>query len=237
MPRCIALIAAAGGGARLGAALPKQYLPLAGVPVLVRTLARLRSALAPDATYVALAPDDLGFERMEGRPADVVGLRCGGATRAATVRNALRLLEAECAPDDWLLVHDAARPCVPFDALRRLREHLRDEPTGGLLAVPVADTWKRSDGDADAPGAAATVSRTGLWQAQTPQMFRFEVLRRAFARAEALDCTDEAEAVEALGLVPRLVRGSPANIKITFAEDLAFAAAILNYQLAEEKAS
>jgi 2-C-methyl-D-erythritol 4-phosphate cytidylyltransferase len=236
-PRCIALIAAARGGARFGAALPKQYLPLAGVPVLARTLSRLRSGLAPDAMFVALAPDDFAFERMEGRPADVVGLRCGGATRAATVRNALQALEGACAADDWLLVHDAARPCVPLDALVRLREHLRDEPTGGLLAVPVADTLKRSDGDADAPRVAGTVSRQGLWQAQTPQMFRFGVLRRAFVRAEALDCTDEAGAVEALGLAPRLVRGSPENIKITFPEDLAFAATILNWQSAGEKAS
>jgi 2-C-methyl-D-erythritol 4-phosphate cytidylyltransferase len=235
MPRHFALVAAAGGGARFGANVPKQYLALAGVPVLVRTLERLRNGLAPDTMFVALAPDDLGYERMEGRPADVVALRCGGSTRAATIRNALQALEARCDPDDWLLVHDAARPCVPLDALARLREHLRDDPVGGLLAVPVADTLKRSNGDADAPGAVATVPRLGLWQAQTPQMFRFGVLQRAFAGEAALACTDEAQAVEALGLVPRLVRGSPANLKITFAEDLAFAAAILAWQTAEER--
>jgi 2-C-methyl-D-erythritol 4-phosphate cytidylyltransferase len=234
MPRHFALVAAAGGGARFGAHVPKQYLPLAGVPVLARTLERLRRGLAPAAMFVALAPDDLSYERMEGRPADVVALRCGGATRAATIRNALHALEGRCGPDDWLLVHDAARPCVPLEALARLREHLRNDPVGGLLALPVADTLKRSDGDADAPGAIATVPRGGLWQAQTPQMFRFGVLQRAFAREGALDCTDEAQAVEALGLVPRLVRGSPANLKITFAEDLAFATAILAWQTAEE---
>lgn len=236
-PRHLALIAAAGGGARFGAAVPKQYLALAGVPVLARTLARLRRGLDPDAMFVALSPDDLAYDRMEGRPADVVALRCGGATRAATIRNALQVLASQCNADDWLLVHDAARPCVPLDALARLREHLRDDPVGGLLAVPVADTLKRSDGDADAPGAAATVPRGGLWQAQTPQMFRFGALQRAFAHPGALECTDEAQAVEALGLVPRLVRGSPANIKITFPEDLAFAAAILAWQAAEETAS
>ena len=104
---------------------------------------------------------------------------------------------------------------------------------GGLLAVPVADTLKRSDGDADAPRALATVPRTALWQAQTPQMFRYEILQRAFADVAALACTDEAQAVEALGLRPRLVRGSPANIKITYPDDLALAASILAAQSAE----
>ena len=203
--RTFALVPAAGGGARFGGALPKQYALLAGVPVLARTLERLATAIAPAATFVAIAADDLHFERMASRPAGVVALRCGGATRAATVRN----------------------------ALARLAEHLRDEPVGGLLAVPVADTIKRSDGDADAPRVAATVPRNGLWQAQTPQMFRYGVLTRAFAAETADACTDEAQAVEALGLAPRLVRGSPANLKITYSEDLAQAAAILAAQAAE----
>jgi 2-C-methyl-D-erythritol 4-phosphate cytidylyltransferase len=233
MARSFVLIPAAGGGARFGGAVPKQYAPLAGVPVLARTLARLREVLVPDAMYVALAPDDLHFDRMTGCPPGVVALRCGGGTRAATVRNALATLAASCADDDWILVHDAARPCVPRDALARLVEHLRDDETGGLLAVPVADTLKRADNDADAPRAVATVARAGLWQAQTPQMFRFGVLRRAFVAESAQACTDEAQAVEALGLAPRLVRGSPENLKITYPEDLALAAAILAAQAAE----
>lgn len=231
--RMFALVPAAGGGARFGGALPKQYALLAGVPVLARTLERLATAIAPAATFVAIAADDLHFERMAGRPADVVALRCGGATRAATVRNALAALAGRCADDDWILVHDAARPCVPRDALARLAHHLRDEPVGGLLAVPVADTVKRSDGDVDAPRVAATVPRGGLWLAQTPQAFRYGVLTRAFAAETADACTDEAQAVEALGLAPRLVRGSPANLKITYPEDLAEAAAILAAQATE----
>jgi len=234
MARHIVLIPAAGGGARFGGAVPKQYAPLAGVPVLARTVARLHEALAPDRMFVALAADDLYFDRMTGCPPGVVGLRCGGSTRSATVRNALAALAASCEDDDWILVHDAARPCVPHDALARLVEHLRDDETGGLLAIPVADTLKRGDGDADAPHAVATVARAGLWQAQTPQMFRYGVLRRAFAAESALACTDEAQAVEALGLTPRLVRGSPANLKITYPEDLALAAAILAAQAVEE---
>ncbi|MFO1324936.1 MAG: 2-C-methyl-D-erythritol 4-phosphate cytidylyltransferase [Burkholderiales bacterium] len=235
MARLVALVPAAGGGARFGGALPKQYAQLAGLPVLAHTLARLRDALAPDATYVALADDDLHFERMDGRPPDAEALRCGGATRGATVRNALAAIASRCAADDWLLVHDAARPCVPRDALVRLVEHLRDDVVGGLLAVPVADTLKRSDGDVDAPRAMGTVSRAGLWQAQTPQMFRFGVLQRAFADERVLAATDEAQAVEALGLAPRLVRGSPANLKITFADDLVVAAAILAAQRQETR--
>ena len=231
--RMFALVPAAGGGARFGGALPKQYALLAGVPVLARTLERLATAIAPAATFVAIAADDLHFERMAGRPADVVALRCGGATRAATVRNALAALAGRCADDDWILVHDAARPCVPRDALARLAHHLRDEPVGGLLAVPVADTVKRSDGDVDAPRVAATVPRGGLWLAQTPQAFLYGVLTRAVAAETADACTDEAQAVEALGLAPRLVRGSPANLKITYPEDLAEAAAILAAQATE----
>jgi 2-C-methyl-D-erythritol 4-phosphate cytidylyltransferase len=234
MARSFVLIPAAGGGARFGGAVPKQYAPLAGIPVLARTLARLHEALAPDAMFVALAPEDLYFDRMTACPPGVAAMRCGAGTRAATVRNALAALVATCADDDWILVHDAARPCVPRDALTRLVEHLRDDDTGGLLAIPVADTLKRGDGDADAPRAVATVARAGLWQAQTPQMFRYGVLRRAFAAESALACTDEAQAVEALGLAPRLVRGSPANLKITYPEDLVYAAAILAAQ-AEEK--
>ncbi|MFO1412548.1 MAG: 2-C-methyl-D-erythritol 4-phosphate cytidylyltransferase [Burkholderiales bacterium] len=226
----IVLVPAAGGGSRFGGSTPKQYAPLAGVPVLARTLDRLASALAADATYVALAPDDVHYDRLVAPRHAAATLRCGGATRAQTVRDALRALRDRCRDDDWVLVHDAARPCVPRDALARLTEHLRDEPVGGLLAVPVADTLKRSDGDADAPRVAATVPRAGLWQAQTPQMFRYGVLLRAFAGDAALECTDEAQAVEAAGYAPRLVRGSPANLKITFADDLELAAAILAAQ-------
>ncbi|MCC7327337.1 MAG: 2-C-methyl-D-erythritol 4-phosphate cytidylyltransferase [Burkholderiales bacterium] len=234
MARHFVLVPAAGGGARFGGALPKQYALLAGVPVLAHALRRLQAALTPEAIFVAVAPDDLHFERMPGRPAGAVALRCGGSTRAATVRNALAKLASHCVDDDWLLVHDAARPCVPRDALARLCLHLRDDDVGGLLAMPVADTLKRGDNDVDAPRVTETLPRAGLWAAQTPQMFRYHVLRRAFSEAGAASCTDEAQAVEALGLAPMLVRGSPANVKITYPDDLALAAAILAAQSAEQ---
>jgi len=228
------IVAAAGGGARFGGALPKQYAPLGGVPLIVRTLERL-AALEAVVTVVALAPSDTDYARVVGTRPGVEVLHCGGGTRFVTVANALAHLASRCGPSDWVVVHDAARPCVSRAALARLVETLADDPVGGLLAIPVADTLKRSDGnDADnaAPRVTGTEDRAGLWQAQTPQMFRFGVLQAALAQPDANVATDEAQAVEALAASgacsrPRLVRGSPANLKVTYAEDLALAAAIL----------
>jgi len=229
MARLIALIPAAGGGTRFGGTAPKQYASLGGRPLLAWTLDRLRDALDIERTAVAIAPDDLHYEREIGARDNVTVLRSGGPTRAQTVRNALHALAATCRDDDWILVHDAARPCVPTDALARLVAHLEHDATGGLLAIPAADTLKRSDGDVDEPRVLRTEDRTGLWQAQTPQMFRYGVLARACGQA-AEDWTDESQAVEALGLSPRLVRGSQANVKVTYADDLQLAAAILASQ-------
>jgi 2-C-methyl-D-erythritol 4-phosphate cytidylyltransferase len=234
MSRLFVLIPAAGGGARFGGRAPKQYAPLNGRPLLACTIDRLQDALAPELVAVALGRDDVAYEREIGPRERVTALRCGGPTRGETVASALLALRSTCNDDDWLLVHDAARPCVPRDALARLTAHLEHDATGGLLAIPLADTLKRSDGDADAPRVVATLDRARLWQAQTPQMFRYGVLARAFAAPGARDCTDEAQAVEALGLEPRLVRGSPANIKVTFPDDMALAAAILAAQANED---
>ena len=234
MASLIALVPAAGGGSRFGGMVPKQYAPLAGRPLLACTLDRLRDALDLDGISVAIAPDDLHYDRTIGVRDGVTLLRCGGSTRSDTVRNALQALSGTCREDDWVLVHDAARPCTPRDALVRLVAHLEHDAIGGLLAIPVADTLKRSDGDVDAPRARRTEDRAGLWQAQTPQMFRYGVLTRAFAHPAALECTDEAQAVEALGLAPRLIRGSQSNIKVTFPDDLQLAAAILASQATGE---
>jgi 2-C-methyl-D-erythritol 4-phosphate cytidylyltransferase len=231
MTRLYGVIPAAGGGTRFGAGTPKQYARLAGVPLLARTLDRLQPGLPFESVLVALASDDAWYEHAIGPRAGVEALRCGGLTRGETVRNALRELEGRAAGDDWVLVHDAARPCVPQAALLRLIGQLWDDEIGGLLAIPVADTLKRADTfagrSADAPRVVATEDRAALWQAQTPQMFRYRVLVRALADDEALAATDEAQAVERLGLRPRLVPGSPANLKVTWPEDLALAAAIL----------
>ena len=232
--RRIALIPAAGGGRRFGGGLPKQYADLGGKPLLGRTIERIRGALELDAIIVALAQDDAYFRVRGDALRGVETLHCGGATRAETVANALAALAGRCGDDDWILVHDAARPCVPVDALQRLVAELADDPVGGLLAVPVADTLKRED-RATPARVLRTEDRTGLWQAQTPQMFRYGILRAAMALPGALGATDEGEAVEALAATgacasPWLIAGSTLNIKITFAADLALAAAILALQ-------
>jgi 2-C-methyl-D-erythritol 4-phosphate cytidylyltransferase len=218
-----ALIAAAGIGRRFGAEAPKQYAMLDGKPVLAHAIERMQGAFPLQATYVALSSHDRWFDRAARLPHRIVPLRCGGDTRAATVRNALDAITGVAA-DDWIVVHDAVRPCTDADALLRLRTELADDPVGGLLAVPVASTLKSAD---DARRSAGTVSRDGLWQAQTPQMFRYEVLRAALAQADIEHITDEAQAVEALGLRPRIVMGSRTNLKLTFPEDLGLVAAVL----------
>jgi 2-C-methyl-D-erythritol 4-phosphate cytidylyltransferase len=232
--RVVALVAAAGGGRRFGGAAPKQYALLAGRPVLAHTLDRLAAALSPLPIVVALAPDDAHYDDIIGERAGVETLRCGGDTRAATVANALTALIPRCGDDDWIIVHDAARPCVPVDAVLRLTAELASDEVGGLLAVRAADTLKRED--PACPGRVLrTEERGGIWQAQTPQMFRFGILRAAFARPGVLDATDEAQVVEALAATgacarPRLVSGSAQNIKVTYPSDIALAGAILASQ-------
>lgn len=232
--RLLALVTAAGGGSRFGADAPKQYADLAGRPLLARTLDRLVAALPPVTIVVALAADDAFYEAVIGPRPGVEALRCGGATRAETVANALVALGSRCSDDDWILVHDAARPCVPVEAVLRLTAELAADAVGGLLAISVADTLKRGDG-AGPVRVLSTMDRAGLWQAQTPQLFRFGILRDAFALPGALAATDEAQAVEALAITgacaaPRLITGSAQNVKVTYPADLALAAAVLALQ-------
>lgn len=228
--RHFALLPAAGTGSRLGGALPKQYLPLHGRPLLWHAVQPLCAHPAIRRVYVVLAADDVHFGQHDwsafGDQLRV--LRCGGATRARTVCNGLRAMATEVQAADWVLVHDAARPCLDAAALERLLEALRGEAVGALLALPVADTLKR----ADAQGrVAATQERDGLWQAQTPQAFRHGALLAALDAA-GVDPTDEAGALEGSGHAPRLVRGSPANLKVTWPGDLELAAAVLQARAA-----
>jgi len=225
MPRRIALVPAAGTGSRFAAGAPKQYLPLAGQPMILHALATLLRVPGIARVIVLLAPHDSYWETLPlgDLPGNVGTMRCGGETRAATVGNALERLADDLASEDWVLVHDAARPCVRAQRISALLAELGDDPVGGLLAQPLADTLKASEGGR----VARTIPRAGLWQAQTPQMFRYGVLRRALREAGPAAITDEAQAVEALGLAPRLVPGGADNLKVTFAEDLALAAAIL----------
>jgi 2-C-methyl-D-erythritol 4-phosphate cytidylyltransferase len=219
-----AIIPAAGNGFRFGAPLPKQYLPLNGKPVLQHALDRLRSQFPLRRIYIVLAPEDHWFEGLITIGDDTTLLRLGGRTRAESVRNALAAFEG-VADDDWVVVHDAVRPCLDRDDSLRLQRALVDDDVGGFLAVPVSDTLKRLGGDGR---VVRTEPREHLWRSQTPQMFRYSVLREAFARPDIDRWTDEAHAVEALGLVARGVAGSPSNVKITFPEDMTLAASILS---------
>lgn len=217
-----ALVPAAGSGSRFGGELPKQYLMLHGKPLLQHALDRLQAQFPLAQLYVVLAPDDELFEAMITVTSNVIVLRCGGRTRGASVHNALSRMAG--VDDDWIVVHDGARPCVDAESSLRLQRELANDDVGGFLALPVTDTLKRVDDDSR---VVRTEPREGLWRAQTPQMFRFGVLRRAFALPGLDGFTDEAQAVERLGLKPRAVVGNAFNVKVTFPDDLALASAIL----------
>ncbi|HEY2347087.1 MAG TPA: 2-C-methyl-D-erythritol 4-phosphate cytidylyltransferase [Xanthomonadaceae bacterium] len=224
-----AVVPAAGSGARFGGELPKQYRILAGEPLIQRTLSRLLAHPSIEGAMVALAADDAHWPRLApcfGKPV----LTCvGGDDRAASVLSALRALPMQVADDAVVLVHDAARPCVRLTDLDRLIAAAHDDNVGALLAAPVRDTLKRADPDRR---ATATVSRETLWRAFTPQAFRRGALVRALERAQAdgVAVTDEAMAMERLGLHALLVEGSEDNIKLTVAGDLALAEHILAAQ-------
>lgn len=218
------LIPAAGQGARLGGATPKQYLELRGEPMLAHAVRALLASPALEVAFVVLARDDERWATHDWRAFGerVAPLWCGGATRRDSVLNGLVAMANVVDPDDWVLVHDAARPCLTGADVERLIGAVGDDEAGGILAVPLADTLKRAD---ENQRIAATEPRAGLWLAQTPQLFRHGTLLRALG--EAADVTDEAAAVEALGLRPMLVPGSLRNLKVTYAGDLPLAAALL----------
>jgi len=227
--RFFAVVPAAGAGARMGAPVPKQYLRLGGRTVLEHTLARLCAQPQLRGVALALAADDRHWDALRYECPLPLWRVDGGAERCHSVLNALERLAQEAAPHDWVLVHDAARPCVRGSDIDRLIETARRHPVGGLLAVPVRDTMKRADEHAT---VLETVSRDGLWHALTPQMFRIGELTQAVRSALAEGClvTDEAAAMERAGRAPRLVPGHSDNIKITRPEDLALAGFFLQQQ-------
>jgi len=218
-PRYFALIPAAGVGARMGATSPKQYLKIGGKPMLRHTLDAFLSSELIAHTFVVVSPDDPYIDAVAPNHGVTI-LRCGGASRMESVRNGLAVLASTLSRADWVLVHDAARPGLTAELIEKLITGTGDHPAGGLLALPVVDTVKRGiDGE-----AAGTVPRSGLWLAQTPQMFRYELLRDALAAATDPDSiTDDASAVEALGLSPKLVEGHPRNLKVTLPDDIRIA--------------
>ena len=222
----IALVPAAGSGSRMASQTPKQYLNLAGKPLIWHTLAALSAVAALDRIVVVISSGDEWWDSFDWNDFPrLTVLRCGGESRAQTVLNGLQALQS--AADAWVLVHDAARPCLDPALVSQMIAELSDHPVGGILAVPVADTLKLAAPAADAAHIAHTHPRDGLWQAQTPQMFRLELLTHALQAGMGPDITDEASALEKLGLQPRLVMGSPWNLKVTYPQDLLLAELIL----------
>jgi 2-C-methyl-D-erythritol 4-phosphate cytidylyltransferase len=215
----------------MGGELPKQYMPLLGRPLIHHTLAALCALPAIERVFVVLSLNDSEWMRHDwgALGSRLMPLVCGGPTRADSVLGGLRAIEGEVAATDWVLVHDAARPCVAGWQIEKLMRELAHDDLGGLLAVPVADTLKRTDGR---HCVADTVARENLWCAQTPQMFRYAMLRRALENAR--DVTDESAAIEAAGLRPRLIEGDASNLKVTRPFDLLLAEWILRRREEEE---
>ena len=219
----VALIPAAGVGARMAAGSPKQYLAIGAKPMLRHTVDAFLSSPLIAHTYVVVSAGDpyiddvLPDAKLAGSRVTV--LRCGGATRMESIRNGLHALREMLGQDDYVLVHDAARPGLNAALIERLIVETGDHEAGGLLALPVVDTVKRAG-----EGSVATVPRDGLWLAQTPQMFTYALLCRALdAATDPAAITDDASAVEALGLAPRLVEGHPRNLKVTLPSDIRIA--------------
>ncbi|MBS1201151.1 MAG: 2-C-methyl-D-erythritol 4-phosphate cytidylyltransferase [Proteobacteria bacterium] len=223
-PRTWFVVPAAGASRRLGGGVPKQYLEVCGRTVLEHALRALFSCPEVAGGVVVIGEGDPAWPGLPAALRARVRTAPGGRERCHSVLSGVAALEA--ADEDWVLVHDAARPCLDPSDLARLVEVCRTDPVGGLLALPVADTLKRGGDDGR---VAATVPRESLWRAQTPQMFRRGPLQRALEAAIAAGETpsDEAAAMERAGLRPLLVAGSPFNIKITHAADLDFAAVVL----------
>lgn len=228
-----ALIPAAGFSVRFGGTTLKQYAHLLGMPVIAHSIDAIQRHELIESVTVALAPDDGIFEELIQPAFPEVLTVAGGESRARSVMNGLSFIATRFPGCEWVLVHDAARPCLSFSALSRLLEQGMKSDSGAILAIPVNDTLKRADPDGR---IESTVDRSLFWAAQTPQLFRISALRTnlAAALAAGTEPTDEASAMEQAGVHPLLVMGSSTNIKITGAEDLALAEFILQHQSVRE---
>lgn len=218
----------------MGAPIPKQYLQLAGKPVLQHVIDVFSACPEIEQVYVVLSPNDAWIDDyiISGKirlPKDkVTVLRCGGETRRDSVLQGLEAISPGLSLKDWILVHDAARPGLTPEMVKELIDEVGDHPVGGLLALPVVDTVKRSG-----KSGVETISREGLWLAQTPQMFRYGTLVQAIL--EHPKVTDEAGAIEAMGFVPKLVEGHLSNSKITRPSDMSLVEMFLKARAAKER--
>lgn len=227
--KIVALVPAAGIGTRLGDALPKQYLDVNGYPMIYHALSALRSVSRIAMIGVVLSPKDTHWQSLiaDAEAGRMLGDRVitwpvGGVSRGESVLNGLKAMAGDINADDWVMVHDAARPCIRIELIEQFIDELEEDPVGGLLALPLADTIKRDDGNLR---VEKTLERHGIWRAQTPQMFRYGMLMHALASMP--EATDEAQAIEVFGHQPRLVMGDSANLKVTYAPDLKLARMLL----------
>lgn len=226
--KIFALVPAAGTGTRLGDALPKQYLDVAGRPLIFHALDALSKISRIADVMVVLSPVDTHWQNYQAHWTlfgnKVSTLNVGGNSRGETISNGLNAAAIRLSMDakDWVMVHDAARPCIRPELIEQFIDELENDPVGGLLALPLNDTIKYDDGNLR---VEKTIPRERLWRAQTPQMFRFGLLTQALARCP--QATDEAQAIESLGHQPKLVMGDSANLKVTYAPDLKLARMLL----------
>jgi len=217
------IIPAAGSGSRMGASAPKQYLELNGQPLIQHVIKIFDKNIKIQSIHVILSEQDANWQHAYLNASEKAKVHyCGGETRAQTVLNGLKAMQDTVEPNDWILVHDAARPGLTSRLLGELMNTLEDDEVGGLLALPLADTLKKSD---ENTRVEKTIPRDQLWQAQTPQMFKFATLKHALESFNGSP-TDEAEAIEALGLKPKLVTGELQNLKVTYPQDLVVISAL-----------
>lgn len=225
MTKFHAIIPAAGTGARMGTDIPKQYLHLKDKPLIQHVIETFEQSAQIDSVHVILSADDAHWSAANLTLSTKTSVHdCGGSTRSETVLNGLNAIAAFAHEDDWVLIHDAARPGLNHAMLNRLIEQLKEDAVGGLLAMPLADTLKMAD---TSERSQKTIPREQLWLAQTPQMFRLSTLKEALKAFNGAP-TDEAQAIEALGLQPKLVLGSLRNLKVTYPEDLTVLNALIN---------
>jgi 2-C-methyl-D-erythritol 4-phosphate cytidylyltransferase len=228
------LIPSAGSGSRMQSAAPKQYLPLNGKPILRHAIDTFEAMPEISQVFIVIAAEDTYWSNtlLQGCHKTQV-LSCGGDSRAASVYQGLQAMAPHVDEDDWILVHDAARPGLDAVMVQRLIAAISSTDVGGLLALPLADTLKRADATQQ---VAETIPREALWQAQTPQMFKAGMLQQALATHLQRQPTDEAQAMEWAGYVPKLVLGDLKNLKITYPHDVAVVAALMRATQSEQDA-
>ena len=229
--RIWAVIPAAGVGKRFSSDIPKQYLPLSGIPVLLHSINKLLKFGGFEEILVTLNPADTFWQKLNFTHPKVKTIH-GGFERCNSVNSALEDLSDRAENADWVLVHDAVRPCISDSDLKKITDIVHDEDVGGLLACPILDTIKEVDENLD---VQKTIPREKLWSAMTPQIFRYELLKQALEAAlvAGRSVTDEASAIESIGLTPRIVQGDKTNIKVTHSTDMVLAESIINALLSK----